>query len=275
MGREARQGTVVYVAGEGHRGFGRRREAWGLQHGVDTRGAPVYLSKGPADMLAAVEDVKEAVAALPAPPAMIVFDTLARNFGGGDENSTKDMSAFVAALDHLKADYPDCVVLVVHHSDHQEKQRARGAMALKGAVDAEYRIEAKQGALKLTNTKMKDCEPPAPLHMMLQPTGGSAVLVEDSSPGRAGQLPEAQRIAKAAFIEAAKANKGDAVPTEEWRRAFYRIYAGSQDAKKKAFGRAREEIIDKGYLKEESRGFVVVNHDWQLEINPPFLLHES
>ena len=32
-------------------------------------------------------------------PRMIVIDTLARNFGAGNENSTEDMNRFVASID--------------------------------------------------------------------------------------------------------------------------------------------------------------------------------
>ena len=38
----------------------------------------------------------------PTPPTMIWLDTLARTFGAGDENSQKDMNAFVAGVDRLR-----------------------------------------------------------------------------------------------------------------------------------------------------------------------------
>jgi hypothetical protein len=59
-------------------------------------------------------------------------------------------------------------VLVVHHSGHGDKKRARGAIALKAALDAEYRLEQTEGGgLLLTATKMKDAEIPAPLALDL------------------------------------------------------------------------------------------------------------
>lgn len=53
------------------------------------------------------------------------------------------MTEFVAVMDDLKARFTSCSVLIVHHSGHAEKQRARGAMALKGALDCEYKVEKK------------------------------------------------------------------------------------------------------------------------------------
>jgi hypothetical protein len=94
-------------------------------------------------------------------PALIVIDTVARNFGPGDENSTKDMTAFVAACDRLREQTGACILLV-HHSGHGDKTRARGSIALKGALDWEYGMVAKSGAVHVTCTKAKDAEPPSP-----------------------------------------------------------------------------------------------------------------
>jgi len=55
---------------------------------------------------------------------------------------------------------------VVHHTGHADKNRARGAIALKAALDAEYRL-AKGERLLLTATKMKDAEIPPPVAMDL------------------------------------------------------------------------------------------------------------
>ena len=99
-------------------------------------------------------------------PSLVVLDTLARNFGGGDENSTQDMSRFVAACDTIRNTYK-CTLLVVHHSGHSDKHRARGAIALKAALDAEYQLVKKDSQLTLTSTKMKDAEIPSPLTLEL------------------------------------------------------------------------------------------------------------
>jgi len=62
-----------------------------------------------------------------------------------------------------------CSVLIVHHVGHGDKSRARGAIALKAALDAEYRLSmAEDKMLTLTPTKMKDAEQPAPLAAMLE-----------------------------------------------------------------------------------------------------------
>ena len=262
LGRPVQQGAVVYIAGEGHRGFGRRREAWELHSGIDTSASPVFLSEGPANMLDAVSEVKAAIAELPFPPALIILDTLARNFGGGDENSTKDASAFIASADNLRSDYPDCVVLIVHHSGHAEKQRARGAMALKGAVDIEYRLEATHSGLRLINTKMKDGETPQSMSMELKSVGQSAVLVagKDQQSGQVEKISTQQRLALDAYIKGALlvGHLGDETPvsTEVWREEFYKsLGEKAKDTKKKAFMYARRSLVAKGFLVEDGDGY--------------------
>jgi RecA-family ATPase len=75
---------------------------------------------------------------------MIIIDTLARNMGG-DENSTQDMNAFIQHLDTYLRQPWKCCVLVVHHRRGMDKDRSRGSTALKGALDAEYKVPLDSG----------------------------------------------------------------------------------------------------------------------------------
>jgi len=173
-GFPVKQGPVIYVAGEGHNGFARRLAAWQQLHDdQDINDMPIYFSLQAAgfyDMLSAqavTEQIDMVVDSEKTQPAMIVIDTLARNFGAGDENSTSDMNTFVSHVDtFLRAKY-GCVVMIVHHTGKADKKSARGSSALKGAVDFEYRIERPEDQDELTclmvNTKMKDAPQPSDL----------------------------------------------------------------------------------------------------------------
>ena len=168
-GHPVKGGPVVYVAGEGQQGFGRRIRAWSERHGVGLAGVPLYLAPAvaipePTDMVSLITAIETGIAVV-GKPVMIVFDTLALCFGGGDENSTQDMSKFVTACDAIRQRYA-CTILIVHHTGHGDKSRARGAIALKAALDAEYRLANENGML-LTATKMKDAETPLPLGLRL------------------------------------------------------------------------------------------------------------
>ncbi|MGJ7570859.1 AAA family ATPase [Variovorax sp. RB2P76] len=174
-GKAVTKGAVFIIAGEGHNGLIRRFKAWEIANSVDLKGAPLYVSHKAAAFSDddSAEAVIKAVRALAsetgAQPRLIVIDTVARNFGPGDENSTKEMGEFIQNLDALKHEFK-ATVLLVHHSGHADKGRARGSMALKGALDAEYRLERDDDAklIRFEATKMKDAEFPEPLSFRLE-----------------------------------------------------------------------------------------------------------
>lgn len=155
-------GPVVYLAGEGQHGLRRRLSAWERHHGTTLADAPLYLSRTAAALTDAesLANVIEAVAAIGTPPVLIALDTLARNIGPlADENSTRDMGAAIAGADALRERF-GCAVLLVHHSGHASKDRARGSTALRAAVDAEYRATRDPGGtIELSCTKAKDAAP--------------------------------------------------------------------------------------------------------------------
>ena len=70
-----------------------------------------------------------------------------RNMAGADENSTKDMSALVASLDYLRAEF-GAAILAIHHTGHENTERERGSSALRAAADIS--IFARRGDAPLT-----------------------------------------------------------------------------------------------------------------------------
>ncbi len=164
-GAPTTQGPVVYIAGEGHAGLARRVKAWTIGHERnDLAGVPFYANEGAIQLAnpVAMQEVRTSIEALSdelgAPLALIVVDTLARNFGPADENSTKDMGVVVNHIDeHLRRPY-GTTVLVLHHSGHAARDRARGAYALKAAVDVELQVERRDGLVSLRGLKSKEAE---------------------------------------------------------------------------------------------------------------------
>ncbi|WP_166263182.1 AAA family ATPase [Marinobacter caseinilyticus] len=182
QGFPVKQGAVFYIAGEGHAGIGRRLRAWCKYRGVKLENIYVSTTAAPLTEWEAVQLVIKMINDHGA-PALIVVDTLARNFGGLDENSNKDMGLFVQHMDRLKHEL-QTTVLIVHHTGQGNKDRARGASALKGAVDIEHRVEARAGGtIALQTTKMKDAEIPEAVLLKLHSVdlgkiGNSAVVVQ-------------------------------------------------------------------------------------------------
>jgi hypothetical protein len=166
-GCKTKQAPVFYLAGEGHNGLARRFSAWSIARGVDLTNAPLAVSNRPRPMTDpdAAQSVSDAVAQLAdqvgAQPGLIVVDTLARNYGG-NENDSQDMGRFIAHLDAIRDTY-NATVLVVHHSGKDEQRGARGSTALFGAIDAAYSVTQDESrTVTLTPEAMKDATlPPA------------------------------------------------------------------------------------------------------------------
>jgi hypothetical protein len=175
-GHATKQGPVFYLAGEGHNGLARRLIAWSLHRGVSLEGAPLAISNRAAPMTdpKAAAEVSAAVARLADEtgrhPALIVVDTLARNFGA-DENSTEDMTRFVRHLDDIRNQWK-ATVLVVHHSGKDATRGARGSIALLGAVDASYYVTRDEfGIVRLEPEALKDAGLPPAKNFELKAVG--------------------------------------------------------------------------------------------------------
>lgn len=167
-GRKVRPGFVLYIAGEGKNGLSKRFKAWFERHNEPFRNikictTPIALTEKEniADL---VDDISRE---LPEPPALIIVDTLNRNFGAGNENATEDMTKAVAGMDAIRIP-TGAAVVTIHHSGIADKTRGRGNSALKGATDFEYGVELCGGTVQIRCTKTKDSEPPPPIAWTLQ-----------------------------------------------------------------------------------------------------------
>lgn len=275
---------VVYVAGEGRHGLKKRFMAWSIRHQINLDNSPLFISNMPAAFLdhGSVESVMDAIDKVEAEhgaPGLIVIDTVARNFGGGDENSTADMSAFIQAADLLREKYR-AAILLVHHSGHGDKTRARGAMALKGALDFEYRlVRGNDGVIRADCTKCKDHEPLDPMAFNLRPVDlpmedddgnpvTSAVLdqvvfepelaVTKNSRGKnqstAREILEGLYAKYQSNLEADERNPDLAkVALNDWRQE-----CSSKGMARNRFHEAKKALIESGNIREDG-GFVFLH----------------
>jgi len=122
---------VVFLAGEGANGLRVRLRAWQRAHDRPEKPAfalfpePFDLPEHDHEVIATLREFK---------PDLIVIDTLNAFFGTGDENSTQDMSLFVAAVRRLRDEF-GCSVVIIHHTGVNETARERGSSVLRGAAD--------------------------------------------------------------------------------------------------------------------------------------------
>jgi hypothetical protein len=199
-GRKVKNGYGVWIAGEGFGGLPLRLRAWCKHHKKD-----INELKGPAVWPVALDitsresvdrfvdqmrrfgsPINPQVPELPI-LSLIVVDTLARCFGGGDENSAKDMGALIDGCEYLKR-VTGATILILHHVGKDPTKGARGSSALRGAADVEIALSRKDEILILKCEKFKDGVPFSPITLKLnvidltpefgEPTD-SVVLVPD------------------------------------------------------------------------------------------------
>ncbi len=158
--RPVKQCPVVYIAGEGRAGIAKRVLAWCDKWGVDLDEIPFGITSRSVAFLddLAVNELAEVLHNRPQNAGLVIVDTVARNFGDGDENSTRDMSKFVDSLDVIRTVNDGACVLVVHHTGKAEGAAARGNSALRAAIDTEIAVKGVEGGVTVTCTKQKDAE---------------------------------------------------------------------------------------------------------------------
>lgn len=278
FGRRVAPGGVVYVSGEGGAGMLMRMKAW-RQEKDGEAGKPFVLVPSSVNLYddeegveTLIADVKDHQARMRAPLRLVVLDTLSRMIGSGDEDKARDINVVVQKAERIQREL-GCHVLVVHHSGKDTDRGARGSNALLGAVDAAIEITRHEtGVCAGKIAKVKDGGDIAPFkYELLQSVLGTdedgdditscVIAPTDASIGETKgttRLPDAARIAldalKLAIGEQGQPSPGGQIPdsvkvvsVEVWRDYAYRRGLGdTQEAKKKAFQRARETLSSKG-----------------------------
>ncbi len=277
-GFKVKKAPVLYIAAEGVAGLKLRFRAWFQDHGVEPP-QNLRIRTVPADLSAedATTAIAERMARLPERPGLVLIDTFATNFGPGSENDAEDMGAAIAGLRTLKG---DGLILTAHHTGHGDKTRGRGHSSLFAALDVEIQVtQDADRRIRVGHTKLRDGDKletiaAFDLKKVSLPWAdvdgdplNSAVLVKTDMPdvaATAERLPASQRIAldalKTALVEHGAEDKGVvSVAEDQWRKAAYDagISDGDSDAKKKAFKRARLDLVAKGRVKtHESRYWI-------------------
>jgi hypothetical protein len=156
-------GAVLYLAGEGFGGIGARIKACKIHHQTED-GAPIYIVRHQLNLRSSAEDfnalmmaVVQLVEQTGMEFSLAIVDTLARAFGGGNENSSEDMGAFITAMGKVQ-EFLNCALMVLHHSGKDAAKGLRGHSSLLGAVDTELELLRFDEQMKgvLTISKQKD-----------------------------------------------------------------------------------------------------------------------
>lgn len=156
-------GGVLIIAAEDDEGVVDMIEAACLEYSIaDPDSVKVYITHGGFDLSKpeVIQGIKAAIAAMPVPLSAIIIDTLNRNCGELDENSASDMRNFLNRLDELRG---DASVYVIHHNGHTEKDRERGAYAIRCNADSSVLCTFDSGLFTMEWKKIRSAPLPEPL----------------------------------------------------------------------------------------------------------------
>ena len=247
-GRKVEKSPVVFIAGEGHAGFGKRLRAWEIHNESSLAGAPLHFSTVPVSLTSAqsMENASreiDRVASEEGAPGLVIIDTLHRNFGDGDENQASDMATVIAQLDELRSRFK-CAVLLIHHVGHNAPDRGRGSSSFRAALDFEFLVSRMlNSTYQLESKKSKESSPPDPIAFCprevvipewVNPDGApySSLVLEVTESVRTPRSKKLTGANKVAFdvltalqgdfdneLLAESAHRG--VPLTEWQDACY------------------------------------------------------
>jgi hypothetical protein len=276
-GRKVEQGGVVYIAAEAGSNAKKRVAALRKHYGVEAAPfalvpCPVDLGGAGADVVALLALIAEAQKAMGCPVKLIVVDTLSRAMGGGEENSSKDMTAFVRNVDRLRVG-TKAHLMVVHHAGKDEARGARGHSSLRAATDTELEVvkSATEQLGTISATKQRDMDAGPPIGFKLEP-----VVIGQNADG----MPVTSCVAIPAAVQtkpvdlspsATKALQvlqdaclgGGRVSLEKWEEAFIDEHYSKNP-------RSGETAFSRGYKRAVAEHLVhiVENMAWPAEKAP-------
>jgi len=257
-GRAVKQGPAVYVVAEGSSGIPKRVKP--LQHNqvpsVDDAffvlEAVQLRTRG--DVTSLLQQIEERCEE----PALIVLDTFAQCFVGGEENSAKEVGEAIAAARRLLGE-TGATVLLVHHSGRVNEGAERGSSALRGNADVMISVRMTPSrTVTIKNTKQKDQDLFGDIKLTLQSVSlvdydgsevSSCVLVGRAEGGPCGTGPrgavprsrpttnESQEQALSVVSHA----EGD-LSSADWRRAIG--VARGCDVSPKTFANWKKALLE-------------------------------
>jgi len=172
-------GKVLYIAGEGVGGLGKRVKAWethyGLNEDVPLQVVPKAVQfRDEAD----IQELIDTIDHFGGGYRLIVIDTVARSMVGMEENSSSEIGIFVEACDRIRT-HADCALLAIHHSGKDASRGMRGSNAMVAAVDTSLQVKAagKENVLMHVE-KQKDAEPVPDMQFAFEKV---ALIADDSA----------------------------------------------------------------------------------------------
>lgn len=179
-GQSVKEGSVLFIAGEGVYGLSKRVEAWEKEYG---NARNFYLIGESIPLLdeESLDRLLYSIGSLEKQFSLVIIDTISRALSGSDENSASEMSGFVDACSHIQK-LTSATVMGIHHTGKDQSRGLRGSSVLKGAVDCSILVRRNgDDQIHLSIDKMKDSEPPEDIFLDMVSTEIGTHLNPESS----------------------------------------------------------------------------------------------
>lgn len=243
-GRKVSQGPVVYVFGEGGSGIGPRIKAWEIGKG-EFPTCSVLAVREPVQLHlhGECEALMNVINSRKIRPRLVVFDTLAKCFAGGEENSAKDMGLWVQGAFPFQTEYGATVLALHHLTKHTSDLRGSGS--LRGAADAIVKMRKNAaGIITVECEKQKDAEPFKAFTLTSKVvTEAASLILEDS--GAKPDGPQAWSVFGLSSLKVL-ATFGQGAKSTEWR-----LKTG---LKERTFHHHRQSLIENKLVTTQEGG---------------------
>jgi hypothetical protein len=264
-GYKTRQCTGTYIGLEGEAGIAQRVQAnekwWGP--------LPVTLrfTTDPLNLMTAqdIEDLASEIDRIGGGNGIVCIDTLNRASPGADENDSKDMGVIIEAAKTLQRKVGGLIILI-HHTGKDAQRGLRGHSSLQAALDVAIEVGKNNGQFSWQIKKSKDGRDDyngafrlETVHLEVdeadEPVTSCVIVMEKGVlPISKPFSPNVQHVVNAYVAVAPKFGEWQTgqfrgLSGDAWRAGFYEIsMLDSLEAKRKAFSRARNDLVSRGVL---------------------------
>ena len=288
MGKEINgSGPVLYIAGEGYGGIGARIAAI-KQHHKTPDSAQLYVVRSMINLRSSADDftnlivaIDELVQLIGVQLRMIVIDTLARSFGGGNENNSDDMGVYIQSLGKIQNRYK-CSLMLLHHAGKDTSKGLRGHSSLLAAVDTQMEIlrftDSMKGQIFLSKQKDGEqgerygfeaitvdidrselgLENGSSLVIEASEVGDTKDKTEENKPQKGKPIGAKQKIAEKSLNVAIKTfgsimdtpeGRKNTITLDQWKAEFTAMIGSDVSAKDLAtyWLRAKDHVIKSGF----------------------------
>lgn len=248
------------------------RQRMNVGHSVAIIDRPINLrtSESVDDLLA---DAQEASESLGMPVRLIILDTLSRCSGSANINAPGEMAELVNGLERLKSE-TGATILIIHHEGKDDTKGMMGSTTLKGAIDAEFKVQSRENLVTVESGKSKDDSPSSfvfqtrvvdvlnPITkepmltrkgkqvttLTLEPSDGPEVTVSDGSKVK---LSPKQVNALEALRSWLIDHKADFMPDGNWRPLLLEFGVITEEDRRGAAYAIRDQLDSKNLIRVE------------------------